>query len=473
MSTSEKILVVDDEASLRSLLAEILIQEGYLTRAVPDARIALEMIGTGEYSVVFSDIRMPGMNGLELLKEIKRHDPMIEVVIITSHASLETAVEALRAGAYDYLVKPFDDISIVASCVRRLIQKVRLEKENRCLIETLKMKNQRLEEANQMIHQLHEDTVALFHLGKELTISLETEDVLERTVRAVSSLMGDRPCLLLTHSEKRSELVLEKTCGFSLDRLPDLRVRLQDINPGRSFSPAMIQEALKIVPMECPLVMPITMHGCLKGVLAVFDPAKKGFTPREENLLHQYIGQVAVAWDNAMLHHKVQEMATRDGLTGLHNYRYFQDYLSQTIGHTKQNGQPLSLILMDVDHFKDYNDHYGHIVGDEVLKQVAGILMTRIPPTNLIARYGGDEFIVIASQTPKGQALLLSEKIAHAIEQHPFSFQDQRLETQMTVSIGIAELPEDAVDGRGLIQKADQALYRAKREGRHRVCMQP
>lgn len=149
-----RILVVDDEESIRGVIVQVLEAEGYRVSAAPTGQEAYELFDENPFDLVITDIKMPNMSGIELLIKIKERNADTEVVIITSHASLETAIAAIKHGAYDYLLKPFEDIELIAAVAKRAAQKIRLVVENRTLLESLKQNAAELENANVMLKQL-------------------------------------------------------------------------------------------------------------------------------------------------------------------------------------------------------------------------------------------------------------------------------------------------------------------------------
>jgi diguanylate cyclase (GGDEF)-like protein len=146
-----RVLVVDDEESIRGTLSMLLGEEGYDVTAVPSAEEALERFGRDPFPLVITDIRMGGMSGIDLLKEVRSLRPETEVIMITSYASLETAVLALRSGAYDYLIKPFEELELVVAAVTRALEKSRLVREKMALIEALARKNDELQQVNKIL----------------------------------------------------------------------------------------------------------------------------------------------------------------------------------------------------------------------------------------------------------------------------------------------------------------------------------
>ena len=149
--SGERILVVDDEASVRGAVAQVLREDGHQISAVASGEEALAVFRKEPFPLVVSDIRLGSMDGLELLKEIKRIHSDTEVVIMTGHASMDNAITAMRAGAYDYLIKPFEDLQLISNAASRALEKIRLRTENRQLMETLKKQNEDLEHINQFL----------------------------------------------------------------------------------------------------------------------------------------------------------------------------------------------------------------------------------------------------------------------------------------------------------------------------------
>jgi diguanylate cyclase (GGDEF)-like protein len=157
------------------------------------------------------------------------------------------------------------------------------------------------------------------------------------------------------------------------------------------------------------------------------------------------------------------QLSITDGLTQLHNHRYFQDFLTNEVKRTDRTGEPLSLILVDIDHFKRWNDRLGHAAGDEILRRIAEVMNTLIRGTDLLARYGGEEFALVAPGTTLEGAVQLAEKMRATIAQTRFFLDPPSEQESLTVSMGVALYHGDRMK---LFKDADQALYRAKSAGR-------
>jgi diguanylate cyclase (GGDEF)-like protein len=184
------------------------------------------------------------------------------------------------------------------------------------------------------------------------------------------------------------------------------------------------------------------------------------------NILSQ---QFALGIKRAILYQKVQELAITDSLTQISSRRYYLERFHEEIERSKKFSYNFSCFMIDIDHFKSYNDRYGHLVGDVILKEVAKLIKENIRQIDLLGRYGGEEFSIILTETDREQTLLVAERIRQTMESKYIKAYDEDL--RVTVSIGISFFPENGKDIESLIDKADLALYLAKQQGRNRVCV--
>lgn len=168
---------------------------------------------------------------------------------------------------------------------------------------------------------------------------------------------------------------------------------------------------------------------------------------------------------------KLERLAIRDELTGLYNYRYLQSRLSEEFKRAERYKEPLSCAMLDIDHFKTFNDRFGHDIGDRVLKSVSERLIEAVREVDVVARYGGEEFLLVLPSTHLAGALTVAERVWRSVGERPFDVGDGR-EERITVSLGVALYPSRGVNTRdSLLKAADRALYRAKDDGRNRICV--
>jgi diguanylate cyclase (GGDEF)-like protein len=215
----------------------------------------------------------------------------------------------------------------------------------------------------------------------------------------------------------------------------------------------------------CPLVT----ENKVLGVLRASSRAPRAFSSDDLHVLDIIASLGAVTLRNRLLYDRMEELAIRDTLTGLYLNRYFRERLREEIMRADlKKAAAFSVILMDVDHFKGYNDEFGHSAGDLVLKNIAKALQRLAGPADIGARYGGEEFVLLLPGRDKASALRLAESIRTEVGGSKLVL--RRVERDVTVSLGVASYPEDGKDAEGLLQTADSHLYEAKRKGRNRVC---
>ena len=185
----------------------------------------------------------------------------------------------------------------------------------------------------------------------------------------------------------------------------------------------------------------------------------------------ELITELQAAYEQLCIYNAhVEEMAITDPLTGLYNYRFFNQRLNQEADKARRFRRQLSLIILDIDNFKDFNDSYGHPAGDTALRETAKIFRDNIRDLDVLARYGGEEFMVLLPETGPDIAFMVAERIRQAVENHIFSMADDQPELSITISGGIATYPDNATTADGLVKKADDVLYLAKNRGRNNIC---
>ncbi|MBI5047702.1 MAG: sensor domain-containing diguanylate cyclase [Deltaproteobacteria bacterium] len=206
------------------------------------------------------------------------------------------------------------------------------------------------------------------------------------------------------------------------------------------------------------------------GIINAYRLGGEVFDEASFELLTAATGQIGLALENARLFEETKTLAITDGMTVLYNHRYFLECLSREFERANRYKRPLSLIMIDVDFFKKYNDTHGHPKGDDVLRGVAGILKKSVRTSDIVARYGGEEFVIILPETTGEAAFTLAERLRKEVESTDFPGGETQPLGRITISLGVAasmegvtKYPDD------LVKNADNALYRSKEEGRNRV----
>lgn len=213
---------------------------------------------------------------------------------------------------------------------------------------------------------------------------------------------------------------------------------------------------------------PLISERRIIGLLRLDSNHEDTYSEDDLRVLDIISSLAATAIRNAQLYSQMEKLASIDSLTGLYVYRHFQKRFGEEIDKTLRSNRPLSLLMIDIDHFKKYNDRYGHTAGDLVLKHIAGLISSVARSEDIAARYGGEEFTLVLTNTDKDEALAKALDLKERIKQEVIML--RRKHTHVTVSIGVVSLPSDAKVKEELIEKADFAMYRAKKTGRDRVC---
>jgi diguanylate cyclase (GGDEF)-like protein len=317
---------------------------------------------------------------------------------------------------------------------------------------------------------------ALHESAQALGASLELSTVLEALVSIpVRRFRCDRSAILLTNAS--GDLVVRAALG-------DPAYVGRRVSKGEGAEGRAAQEARPVLvrgPRSRPdgsaaadegatLAVPLVREDRVIGVFSVGTTRPGALSERDERILTTLAGYAAVAIENAQLYEETRRLAVSDGLTDLLNHRAFREALAREMHLARQNSHPLSLIMIEVDKFKKYNDSYGHLRGDDVLRLVARVLeKEHRGVSDIVARYGGDEFILALPNTPKTAAAAMAERIRRAVETSPLIV-DGKV-TSVTLSLGVAAYPEDGDDADDLVDSADRRMYAAKESGGNSVAM--
>ena len=385
----------------------------------------------------------------------------------------------IDAGAFALLVG-------VAVVQRR--RRTRRFKQMRQLVDDLReewtVKGQAIELAHQVSDALRKKLsryTQLQTIAEELSNLTDAAAIAGLAVDRVFSLIGKSDvCLLFLVDKERQELSL--FASRKREAVPTIRAKhgdqfdrhvlrtqrpllVNDVRRDFRFTTTLSPERNISSVIACPLLIGQNPEGVLR-----LDSSTPGaYTQDDLRFLDILLNLVGTAMTNAHLFAQTKLLAITDGLTGLSLRRPFLEQLTRELTRSGRSREPVSVLMLDVDRFKDYNDTYGHMAGDLVLKTVAQLLREMASPDAVCARYGGEEFAMLLPRTKRMQASDIAEKVRRAVEHH-FQQHPGRDRGAVTVSLGVATFPEDAQAEFELIRVADQRLYQAKHAGRNLVC---
>lgn len=330
----------------------------------------------------------------------------------------------------------------------------------------------RLDSVTTALQEGVQELYSLIALSRMISASLDLDQLLTSALKSLAATARvDGYCLFLLE-EASDRLLVQTVGGQGTESLRDLKLAPGEGLAGRVFQTRSSEAHGSQAPFPWPdvpaearsvLAVPLISQDRGIGVLTFLSPTPSAFSEREIAFFTAVANQLTAAVENARLYQKTQELSYRDGLTGLFNRRHFEETLEQERYRAERYRMPLSLIMADIDHFKRYNDTYGHPAGDQALKTVATILTETTRRVDIAARYGGEELVLILPLTPKDPARLVAEKLRVAVEGSHFPA------GRLTISLGVATYPQDGDSAAKLIKAADDALYAAKQAGRNRV----
>ena len=448
-----RILVVDDVPANIRLLEAKLESEFYEILTAAEGQTALHLAKTESPDIVLLDVMMPGMDGFEVCRRLKA-DPataLIPVVLVTALSDTKDRVEGLRAGADDFLTKPVDDVALFAR-VRSLLRLKMMVEEWRARDQT----------AKQFGVIDSPDTTDDGRRGQLLLVENNPVDA----ANVVEDLaVDDHQILGATHADEAFALVQQRPFDLIM-----ISTSLNEDATLRFCSKLRVQEKTRHTP-----ILLLADFADKNKLAQALDLGVNDFitTPADrDELLARTRIQIRRSRYQQLLRRNFEQsltLALTDTLTGLYNRRYYETHIHQLIERATRTEKPLSILAIDIDHFKKINDTHGHAAGDLVLKETARRISQNLRGVDLIARMGGEEFIVVMPDTTGELGLMIAERLRMAIAGEQFSIDGGKI-IPLTISLGLAVLDQNNISNADELSKqADDALYQAKNSGRNRV----
>lgn len=451
-----RILIVDDVFANIRLLEARLTAEYFTVVSAMSGPQALDICERGECDVVLLDVMMPGMDGYEVCRRLKSAPSTahLPVVMVTALDAPSDRLTGLQAGADDFLTKPINELALLTR-VRSLVRLKNLTDELRAraagsvdlgLPDPLAVAAAEVGQNGRVL--LIEDRA---NAADRMSVSLQQHHVVEieaqagHAVNRLTSSSFDVAVLSLgVQGVDPLRLISQIRADNKLRNLPIL-VLADDIEDPR------IHRALDMGVNDY-LIRPVDRNELIARVTTQIR--KKRYQDRLRDNLKASM-----------------ELAIVDPLTKLHNRRYLQTQLASLMSDDVARGAAVSLMVLDIDHFKSINDRFGHDVGDEVLKECAERLRQAVRGIDIVARFGGEEFVITMPDTETYAAQRVAERIRASIEKTPFTVAGGSKSITVTASIGVATTSRAAISGDALFKQADAALYEAKNSGRNCVRM--
>ena len=450
---SARVLVVDDVIANVKLLEARLTAEYFEVVTAMNGPEALEICARGQCDIVLLDVMMPGMDGFEVCRRIKANPKTayLPVIMITALDQAPDRIAGLEAGADDFLTKPVSDIALITR-VKSLVRLKTLTDE--LMMRAATSSEIGLDEAM--------DAASLAGEGGRILLVEDQPATVEKIRRTLGTTHT------IDHETEPQESLFRAAEGdydlaiisLGLERIDGLRLCSQL----RSLDRTRLLPILVIIgPDDNPRLLRGLDLGVNDYLLRPVDANEMMARVRTQVRRKRFADRLR---DNMQM---TMEMAITDGLTGLHNRRYLERHLATLVLQAAARTKPLSVLVLDVDHFKSINDTYGHAAGDDVLREFSRRLRKAVRGIDLACRLGGEEFVIAMPDTDAALALLVGERLRQKIAGEPFQIADGGNALTVTVSIGVSSLAGKDDTPTAILKRADEALYRAKRDGRNRV----
>ncbi len=451
---SALVLVVDDVPANVKLLEVKLTNEYYDVITAKDGYEAISQAKQHKPDIILLDVMMPGMDGFETCRKIKEDTEVshIPVVMVTALSEIADRVRGLEAGADDFLTKPINDIALFARVKSLLRIKV--------LLDELRLRDKTVLDMG--VLNDNQNTFTQDVSGSKILV---IDDDAVQLKRVAGRLEQEYKVEMVSRPEGAESLAING--GFDLIVVS---TQLADMDGLRLASHFKSLEETRNVPILI-LVEEDDTRAMLKGLeLGVNDYI---IMPVDYNEMAARVKtQIRRKKYQDALKSNYQQTISRsitDGLTGLYNRHYLNNHLDNLVRQSLNNNKPMSIIILDMDHFKMVNDTYGHDIGDQVLKQISEIVIKSIRSSDLAARFGGEEFVVLMPETDNQQAKDAAERIRKTMEATPIKVTHDVGQISKTVSIGVAFMNDMGDTGQAMLKRADEALYKAKNSGRNKV----
>lgn len=431
MTNKTNLLIIDDDPGACETLSDIFEDEGYHVATANTCRQAEDKLEQTAFDAALIDIKLPDMDGIVLLREFKKSYPEMICIIITGYAALQNAIEALKQGADGYFTKPLV-IEEIIHRVEESLDKKRLQRE--------------LRESEEAIKLAYAELDQIFNTAADGMCVVDKDFNILRANETFSTLAG------IGKDEAAGKKCYEvfpchlyHTAGCALTRILGGEERVECEAEKERKDGARISCIMTATPFR-------GSGGELIGIVESF----KDITKRKQ-------AQEALRESEK----RYMALSITDSLTGLYNSRHFYNQLKSEIERAIRYKRSLSLLLLDVDNFKHYNDNYGHLEGDKVLVRLGEVIRGCIRKADSAYRYGGEEFTVMLPETESKETIDIAERIRKRFETETFSPTPEDT-VHVTVSIGTAQYqPDEKLSV--FVNRADEAMYEAKKQGKNRV----
>ena len=457
------VLVLDDEEQARRLVDRVLSKFGCNVHTARNGREGLQILLERDFDVLIIDVRMDGMDGPTFLREAQKIWPWLGVIIITGLADPETIERVHKLGVTHILQKPFSFENLRNSVL------VEAEAKRKRVEQPTILSLDRIQYQLGILRQLSENAIASGSLVEALRgLSRVLARLLPSAVIGVLGEEDKEQALILTVQRAVSPLFLNQIQEEVYHQYEALTGRRLDPDALRIQCEGISTDLTGPEEIGSTFTVPVIAGGELNGLLILGSETDGAYRTEDVSFLYHAANHLTAIF--AALN-QMHEIAIQDSLTGLYNRRRLEEELDMAWDRSRRYGHSMSAAMIDLDQFKPINDQYGHLVGDQVLRELADLVRNAARTTDVISRYGGDEFVVLLSEGGLVAGRAFAERFVFAVKDHVFCEATHALRLTASVGIGHSETHSHLRSGRDVLEHADRALYSAKRAGRNQVAV--
>jgi diguanylate cyclase (GGDEF)-like protein len=420
------------------------------------------------------------------IHEIKNEKSKASTIFLSFRCGNEYyyILETKRAAySRQYFQLFYNGIQKILQLYAQLQEKQSLEKRILFLQRTIAEKERSLKIAERAVKRKVYDLHNLVEASNEIYSILDFKQLINSALLTIVGQVGIQSALALMYNPAKHAYDQCFKKGFKDTEINSLKVKI-DSAITKYFlkyrSPVYVKNletdkeldsyVKKLKKLKIFIIAPIIQTERLLGIIAIGEKLYGSeFTQTDFELFHVLVNIISISIENALHYEAVKNLSLTDGMTNLHNYRYFKIRLKEELNRAKRNRTKVSMLIIDIDHFKNYNDTLGHQAGDQALRNLGRVLKGTVRDEDIVSRYGGEEFCIILPGISKEGIIPLGERIRTMIEDFNFYKEKVQPTGKLTISLGGATFPEDALSPDELVQKADSALYESKNMGRNQL----